>query len=147
MSPCVPASVSPDRLSCMKNYAYSAVPTFVTVATDPKTGLVDLDDLKTKMTDDVAVFYYENPSFLGVIEYRGAEIAELVHNKGGIVAAGVDPISLGRLEAPARYGVDIACGDIQGLGIPMSAAEDKAASWPPRTSRSSSTSSPPSCTA
>lgn len=116
----LPASVSPDRLSCMKNYAYSAVPTFVTVATDPKTGLVDLDDLKTKMTDDVAVFYYENPSFLGVIEYRGAEIAELVHKKGGLVAAGVDPISLGVLEAPARYGVDIACGDIQGLGIPMS---------------------------
>ena len=117
----VAASVSPDRLSCMKNYGFSALPTFGTVEMDPETGLVDLDDLKAKMTDEIAVFYYENPSFLGAIEHQGSQIAEIVHGRGGVVAAGIDPISLGVLEAPARYGVDIACGDIQGLGIPMSA--------------------------
>jgi glycine dehydrogenase subunit 1 len=73
------------------------------------------------MTDEIAVFYYENPSFLGAIEHQGRQIAEIVHGRGGVVAAGIDPVSLGVLEAPARYGVDIACGDIQGLGIPMSA--------------------------
>ena len=116
----VAAAVSPDRLSCMKNYGFSAVPTFITVEMDPLTGLVDLDDLENKMTDEIAVFYFENPSFLGAVEHQGAQISEIVHGKGGIVAAGVDPISLGVLEAPARYGVDIACGEIQGLGIPMS---------------------------
>ncbi len=116
----VAAAVSPDRLSCMKNYGFSAVPTFTTVAVDPQTGLVDLDDLKAKMTDDIAVFYFENPSFLGAIEHRGAQMSQIVHDRGGLVVLGVDPISLGVLEAPARYGVDIACGDIQGLGIPMS---------------------------
>ena len=116
----VAAAVSPDRLSCMKNYGFSALPTFITVEMDPQTGLVDLEDLKNKMTDEIAVFYFENPSFLGAIEHQGAQISEIVHGKGGIVAAGVDPMSLGVLEAPARYGVDIACGDIQGLGIPMS---------------------------
>jgi glycine dehydrogenase subunit 1 len=116
----VAASVSPDRLSCMKNYGFSALPTFIAVEMDSQTGLVDLEDLKNKMTDEIAVFYFENPSFLGAIEHQGAQISEIVHGKGGIVAAGVDPMSLGILEAPARYGVDIACGDIQGLGIPMS---------------------------
>jgi len=116
----VAAAVSPDRLSCMKNYGFSALPTFITVEMDPHTGLVDLEDLESKMTDEIAVFYFENPSFLGAIEHQGAQISEIVHGKGGIVAAGVDPMSLGVLEAPARYGVDIACGDIQGLGIPMS---------------------------
>ena len=116
----VAAAVSPDRLSCMKNYGFSAVPTFITVEMDPLTGLVDLDDLAAKMTDEIAVLYYENPSFLGGIEHQGPQIAEIVHGKGGIVVAGVDPMSLGVLEAPARYGVDIACGDVQGLGIPMS---------------------------
>ena len=115
----VSAIMSPDRLSCMRNYTWSTVPTIIPVEHDPETGLLDLDDLKKKMTDKVAVFYYENPSFLGVIEHQGAAIAEIVHGAGGVVAAGVDPISLGVLEAPARYGVDIACGDIQGLGIPM----------------------------
>ena len=75
---------------------------------DPATGLLDLDDLKAKMTDKVAVVYFENPSFLGVIEHQGAAIADIVHGAGGVVAAGVDPISLGVLEAPANYGVDIA---------------------------------------
>jgi glycine dehydrogenase subunit 1 len=115
----VSAQMSPDRLSCLRNYAWSTVPTIGTVAHDPQTGLIDLDDLKAKMTDKVAVFYYENPSFLGVIEHQGAAIADIVHAAGGIVSCGVDPVSLGVLEAPANYGVDIACGDIQGLGIPM----------------------------
>lgn len=116
----VAATVSPDRLSCMKNYGFSEVPTFSTVDVDSQTGLIDLLDLEAKMTDDVAVFYFENPSFLGAIDHQGAQIAHVVHAKGGLVVAGVDPISLGVLEAPARYGVDIACGDIQGLGMPMS---------------------------
>ena len=98
----VAAAVSPDRLSCMKNYGFSALPTFITVETDPHTGLVDLEDLKSKMTDEIAVFYFENPSFLGAVEHQGAQISEIVHGKGGIVAAGVDPMSLGVLEAPAR---------------------------------------------
>lgn len=115
----VSAVISPDRLSCMRNYAWSTVPTITPVEHDPETGLLDLEDLKKKMTDKVAVLYYENPSFLGVIEHQGTAIAEIVHGAGGVVAAGVDPISLGVLEAPARYGVDIACGDVQGLGIPM----------------------------
>lgn len=113
-------AVSPDRLACMRNYAWSAVPTFTMVTIDPATGLVDLDDLAAKMTDKVAVFYFENPSFFGVIEHQGRQIADIVHTKGGVLAAGVDPMSLGVLEAPANYGVEIAVGDVQGLGIPMS---------------------------
>ena len=70
-------------------------------------------------TDKVAVFYFENPAFLGMVETQAAEIVELVHAAGALVAVGVDPISLGVLEAPGVYGADIACGDVQPLGIPM----------------------------
>jgi glycine dehydrogenase subunit 1 len=101
----VAASVSPDRLSCMKNYGFSALPTFIAVEMDSQTGLVDLEDLKNKMTDEIAVFYFENPSFLGAIEHQGAQISEIVHGKGGIVAAGVDPMSLG---------IPMSCGGGQG---------------------------------
>jgi glycine dehydrogenase subunit 1 len=32
---------------------------------------------------------------------------------------GVDPLSLGVLEAPGRYGADLVCGELQGLGTHM----------------------------
>jgi glycine dehydrogenase subunit 1 len=114
-------SISPDRLSCMKNYAWSAAPTFTEVAFDAETGLIDLDDLKKKLTDKVAVFYFEQPSFLGGIETQCAEIVAAVHAAGAQVAVGVDPMSLGVLEAPGVWGADIAVGDVQGLGIAMQA--------------------------
>jgi glycine dehydrogenase subunit 1 len=115
----VPDTLAPDRLACIRNYAYSVVPRIVTVRTDPGTGQLDLADLKSKMTDKVACIYFENPSYFGVIETRGGEIAALVHGAGGIVAVGVDPVSLGVLAPPAHYGGDITVGDVQGLGIPM----------------------------
>ena len=117
----VAASIAPDRLSCIKNYGWSAVPTVTPVDTDPATGLLDLEDLKKKLTDKVAVLYIENPSFLGVIEDNGAKIADMVHAAGALLCVGADPISLGVLEAPANYGADIAVGDLQGLGLPMQA--------------------------
>jgi glycine dehydrogenase subunit 1 len=110
---------APERLSCIKNYAWSAVPTITPVDIDPATGLVDLEDLRKKLTDKVAVFYFENPSFLGVIETQGRQIADMVHAAGALLCVGADPISLGVLEAPANYGADIACGDLQPLGLPM----------------------------
>jgi len=115
----VPKSISPDRLACIKNYAYSIVPTITMVEIDPKTGLLDLADLKKKMTDKVACLYFENPTYLGTIETQGKEISQIVHDAGGIVAVGIDPISLGVLEPPAHYGGDITVGDVQSLGIPM----------------------------
>ncbi len=112
-------SIGPERLSCMKNYAWSAVPAFTEVAFDEKTGLVDLADLKAKLSDKAAVFYFETPSFLGTIETQCAEIAKLVHDAGAQVAVGADPMSLGVLEAPGVWGADIAVGDVQPLGVPM----------------------------
>jgi len=36
-----------------------------------------------------------------------------------MLVVGVDPLSLGLLKPPSRYGADIACGDIQSLGVHM----------------------------
>lgn len=36
-----------------------------------KTGAMDLDDLKDKISENTAAVYFENPSFLGFIENQG----------------------------------------------------------------------------
>jgi len=61
--------------------------------------------------------YVENPSYLGVVETRLAEIVGLAHEAGALAVVGVDPSTLGVLAPPASLGADIACGDIQPLGI------------------------------
>jgi glycine dehydrogenase subunit 1 len=69
------------------------------------------------LDDRVAGVLVESPTYLGLIETRGADIARLVHAAGALLVVSVDPISLGVLEPPARHGADIVCGDIQSLGM------------------------------
>jgi glycine dehydrogenase subunit 1 len=89
------------------------------IAFDPVTGLMDLDDLRRKIGDDVASVYIEVPSYLGGIEPDVAQIAEISHAAGALLVVGVDAISLGVLAAPADYGADIVVGEAQALGVHM----------------------------
>ncbi len=48
-------------------------------------GRVDLEDLKTKLGDDLAGFMLTNPNTLGLFEYQIEEIARLVNDAGGLM--------------------------------------------------------------
>lgn len=86
---------------------------------DVNTGQLDLSALRAAISSKTAAVYFENPSYLGNLEARGDEIAAIAHDYGAICVVGVDPISLGVIAPPADYGADIACGDIQSLGMHM----------------------------
>lgn len=108
-------NVSPFKLEIIENYCRGTME-IVYVETDAA-GRVDVSDLKAKLTDQVAGFFYENPGFTGVIEERGQEISDLIHSVGALSLVGCDPISLGVMEAPVNYGADLVTGDIESLGI------------------------------
>ena len=91
------------------------------VDTDAKTGRINLDDLKAKISKDVSSIYFDNPNYLGVIESEAKEIAKIAHDAGAEVIIGVDPISLGVLPSPSEYGADIVVGTTQPLGVHMNA--------------------------
>ena len=110
--------IGPQRLAAIRNYCLSALEIMM-VKHCPKTGLLDIDDLKSKLSYNTACVYFENPSYIGVIEEQGQMISDLVHEIGGLCVIGVDPISLGILRPPSNYGADITCGDIQSLGMHM----------------------------
>ncbi|BFH60690.1 aminomethyl-transferring glycine dehydrogenase subunit GcvPA [Paenibacillus azoreducens] len=114
----LPRSVDPDKAAIIHNYC-TPVMEIEYVEIDTVTGKMDLSDLQSKLGDHVAAVYFENPGYLGIIEDQGAEISKLAHDAGAISIVGVDPISLGVLEPPARYGADIICGDLQPLGMHM----------------------------
>jgi glycine dehydrogenase subunit 1 len=114
----LPASIGAERRSLIEGYCDPWVD-LVTIGFDPATGLLDLQAIREALTSETACVYFELPGFLGVIETQAAEISALAQEAGALTVVGVDPISLGVLEAPPRYGADIVCGDLQPLGVHM----------------------------
>ncbi len=114
----VARNINPQRLSAIKNYCLPATKVDF-VEYSGESGCLDLEDLESKLTRDVAAVYLENPNYCGLIETQGQRIADIAHKSGSLFVVGVDPISLGILSPPSHYGADIACGDIQTLGIHM----------------------------
>jgi glycine dehydrogenase subunit 1 len=92
------------------------------VAGGPADGTTDLAALERLLADadrPVAGVVVANPSFLGLLEPM-AEIGKLAHAAGALFVAVVEPVSLAVLATPGEYGADIAAGDGQPLGIPLS---------------------------
>lgn len=121
----VPETMCPERLAVVRQYCepteMASHISVVTVAHDRKTGLIDLKDLKSKLSAKTAAIYFENPGFLGIIETQGVEIGRMARSAGAETIVGVDPISLGVLSPPSDYGADIVVGTTQTLGAHMSA--------------------------
>jgi glycine dehydrogenase subunit 1 len=114
----VPDTMSADRFAQMRGFT-KPYAKLVRVVHDPAIGLLDLADLRGKLSDRTAAVYFESPGHLGVIETQAPDIVQLAHARGALAVACVDPISLGLLAPPGEYGADIAVGDLQPLGIHM----------------------------
>jgi len=114
----VARSICPQRLNKIINYCKPDIKVRQ-VDYDPETGEVDLNAIKRIISQETAAVYFENPSYFGAIETHGKEISNVAHEEGAISIVGVDPISLGIMTPPVKYGADIVCGDIQPLGIHM----------------------------
>ena len=88
---------------------------------DRETGCTDLDALSGERDAPVAVVV-QQPSFLGTYE-QADQLTEWAHERGALVIAVVNPTSLAALKAPGSWGgkgADIACGEGQPLGVPLS---------------------------
>jgi len=82
-------------------------------------GRVDSTRLAAAITETSAAVVLQQPNFFGVVE-DAPRVSELAHRAGALLVACVDPISLGVLSSPGEYGADLAVGDGQPLGIPLS---------------------------
>jgi glycine dehydrogenase subunit 1 len=88
------------------------------IAYEPRTGQLDLDDLRAKLDDSVAAVIVQSPNFFGCIE-KTQEAAELAHRHGALlVLVFTEAVSLGLLD-PAP-GADIVAGELQSFAHPPS---------------------------
>ena len=113
----VSGAADPQTLAVIQTYCESRnVPVTVLpvdgCATDPAA-------LQAVLAGDTAAVYVQSPNYFGVLEDMDAIVAA-AHGAGAKVIMGVNPISLGLLKTPGEYGVDIAVGEGQPLGMPLS---------------------------
>ncbi len=71
-------------------------------------GLIDLDDLRTRLDDRVAVLMVTNPNTLGMFETHIAQIAKMVHAVGGLVYLdGANMNAILGITRPGDFGADL----------------------------------------
>ncbi|MBO5999199.1 MAG: aminomethyl-transferring glycine dehydrogenase subunit GcvPA [Lachnospiraceae bacterium] len=113
----VSETVNPEVLAVMKTYSWASDNEIVTVP--EKDGVTDMDELLAAVGDGTAAVYIQSPNYFGCIEDLEAA-AGIAHAKNAKLIAGVDPIAQAILKTPYECGADIAVGEGQPLGLPLS---------------------------
>ena len=94
----------------------------VEVDYDRATGTLQLDALKQAADEDITAVVIQQPSFFGTLEDVDA-ITDWAHENNALVISITNPLSIAVLKPPGQWGesgADIACGDGQPLGAPLS---------------------------
>ena len=108
----VTEATSPQVRQVVKTYA----PGFgLEVVEVPHTAGVTDPQAAAAAARDAAAVLFQQPNFFGCLE-PAPELAAAATDAGALPVAHVDPISLGVLEAPGRYGCAIVAGEGQGAG-------------------------------
>jgi glycine dehydrogenase subunit 1 len=89
---------------------------------DPASGRADLAALQAHAGEDFAALVIPQPNFFGVLEDVDAMV-DFAHANGMLAVAVVNPLAMAVLKPPGQWGqkgADIACGEGQPLGAPLS---------------------------
>lgn len=85
-----------------------------------KEGVTDLEVMEEELKKgDVAGVLLPTPNKYGIVEdFTG--VADKIHSSKALMSIYADPSALAVLKTPAEWGADVACGDGQTLGMPLS---------------------------
>ena len=109
--------LNPEYVKVVKTYCYgSGVPVVMVPLKDGKT---DIEALKASFTPEAACFVVQQPNFYGVYE-DAAALGEATHAAGAKYVMNCNPIALAITKTPAECGADVAVGEGQSLGMPIS---------------------------
>ena len=113
----VSATTNPEVINTIRTYCYGTGHEMKIVPA--KDGKTDMDALKEMMAADVSSFYVQQPNFFGQFE-DAEELGKIVHEGGAMYVMGCNPIALAIMKTPAECGADVAVGEAQPLGMPLS---------------------------
>ena len=114
----VSETVDPKTLAVVKTYAHFHGVDIEMIAS--KEGITDKEDMEKKLAEGgVAGVIVQQPNYFGIVEdYSG--FADSIHAQKGLFIMNSVAADLAVLKTPGEWGADVAVGDGQSLGIPMS---------------------------
>ena len=118
----IPASVNPRYREVVEAVAGGQRLAFELLPYDDRGGHLTVASLEKYRGQDITALVIQQPNFFGTLEDVDA-LTDLAHELGMLVIAVVNPTSLAILKPPGQWGtkgVDIACGEGQPLGVPLS---------------------------
>lgn len=113
----ISGAAHPDVIQTVKTYCYGTGDELRVIPA--KDGITDVEAMKGLLTPDVASVYIQQPNFYGQFE-DAQTIGQLVHENGSVYTMGCNPIALAIMKTPKDCGADIAVGEGQPLGMPLS---------------------------
>lgn len=113
----ISAAAHPDTIQTVRTYCYGTGDELRVIPA--KAGKTDLEALESMLTAEVASVYIQQPNFFGLFE-DAERIGELTHQAGAMYIMGCNPIALAILKTPRDCGADVAVGEGQPLGMPLS---------------------------
>lgn len=113
----ISGAAHPDVIQTVKTYCYGTGDELRVIPA--KDGITDAEAMKGLLTPDVASVYIQQPNFYGQFE-DAQTIGQLVHENGSVYIMGCNPIALAIMKTPKDCGADIAVGEGQPLGMPLS---------------------------
>ena len=114
----VSETIDPKIMGVLQTYAHFCHIELKTISSYD--GITDKDHLRTQIAENsVAGVIVQQPNYWGIIEdYTG--FADVCHDAGTIFIMNANPADLALLKSPGEWNADVAVGEGQSLGIPMS---------------------------
>ena len=114
----VARSVHPHYRSILKTY-FEATPYRVQEFGFDQDGAFHREEFARLLDSETAAAIFQTPNFLGRLEDLDG-IEKDLHSAGALFILSAHPLSLAALKTPGEWGADIAVGEGQPLGIPLS---------------------------
>ncbi len=113
----IDGGVNPIYRNMLRSYTANLAIRLVEIPAE--NGLSDRGRISAAIDDKTAAVVFQNPNFFGAIEDH-CEMVNVCHEHGIIAVQSVYPIALAMIKTPGEQGFDIATGEGQSLGIPLS---------------------------
>ncbi|HAF63209.1 MAG TPA: aminomethyl-transferring glycine dehydrogenase subunit GcvPA, partial [Anaerolineaceae bacterium] len=113
------SSIHPQYIQVIRTYLSGMDNIEIVIVGDTNSPLSDMETIDSRLDENTALVMVQYPDFFGRI-HDFSNLIINAHQQGALVCMVVNPIALGLLKTPGQMDADLAVGEGQPLGLPLS---------------------------